>query len=135
MVKKVLRSAEKFSEPFPLLPLPLYPSPITAMAQVHPAAKGVRQKELGEKRDEISDRSIRKKWPKSDRKGPENEKAIKLLLPTSFCGTLTSSSLSNSFQKKSEPFAIGPVQFSWPRGVAENWFTKPGFWEHFVSFS
>ena len=34
-----------------------------------------------------------------------------------------------------EPFAIGPVQFSWPRGVAENWFTKPGFWEHFVSFS
>ena len=29
---------------------------------------------------------------------------------------------------------IGPVQFSWPRGVAENWFTKPGFWEHFVSF-
>ena len=34
----------------------------------------------------------------------------------------------------SEPFAIGPVQFSWPRGVAENWFTKPGFWEQFVSF-
>ena len=28
MVKKVLRSAEKFSEPFPLSPLPLYyPSP------------------------------------------------------------------------------------------------------------
>ena len=34
----------------------------------------------------------------------------------------------------SEPFAIGPVQFSWPRGVAENWFTKPKFWEDFVSF-
>ena len=30
MVKKVLRSAEKFSEPFPLSPLPLYPSPIQA---------------------------------------------------------------------------------------------------------
>ena len=28
MVKKVLRSAEKFSEPFPLSPLPLYLSPI-----------------------------------------------------------------------------------------------------------
>ena len=27
MVKKVLRSAEKFSESFPLSPLPLYPSP------------------------------------------------------------------------------------------------------------
>ena len=27
MVKKVLRSAEKFSQPFPLSPLPLYPSP------------------------------------------------------------------------------------------------------------
>ena len=27
MLKKVLRSAEKFSEPFPLSPLPLYPSP------------------------------------------------------------------------------------------------------------
>ena len=27
----------------------------------------------------------------------------------------------------SEPFALGPVQFSWPCGVAENWFTKPGF--------
>ena len=36
----------------------------------------------------------------------------------------------------SEPFAMGPVQFrfSWPRGAAENRFTKPGFWEHFVSF-
>ena len=34
----------------------------------------------------------------------------------------------------SEPFAIGPVQFRWPRGVAENSFTKPGFWEHFVGF-
>ena len=30
-------------------------------------------------------------------------------------------------EHKSEPFAIGPVQFSWPRGVAENWFTKPDF--------
>ena len=28
MVKKVLRSAEKFSKPFPLFSLPLYPSPI-----------------------------------------------------------------------------------------------------------
>ena len=26
------------------------------------------------------------------------------------------------------------VQFSWPRGVAENWFTKPGFWEKYVDF-
>ena len=34
----------------------------------------------------------------------------------------------------SEPFAMRPVQFSWPRRVAENWLTKPGFGEHFVSF-
>ena len=27
----------------------------------------------------------------------------------------------------SELFTMGPVQFSWPRGVAENSFTKPGF--------
>ena len=36
--------------------------------------------------------------------------------------------------KLSELFAMGPVQFRWPRGVAENSFTKPGFWEHFVDF-
>ena len=35
----------------------------------------------------------------------------------------------------SELFAMGPVQFSWPRGGAENSFTKPGFWEYFVDFS
>ena len=40
-----------------------------------------------------------------------------------------------SSPKQSETFAIGSVQFSWPRGAAENRFTKPGFWEHFVSFS
>ena len=34
----------------------------------------------------------------------------------------------------SELFAMGPVQFSWPRRVAENLFTKPGFWEHVVDF-
>ena len=34
----------------------------------------------------------------------------------------------------SEPFAMGPVQFRRLRGVAENWFTQPGFWEHSVSF-
>ena len=34
----------------------------------------------------------------------------------------------------SELFAMGPVQFSWPRGVAENSFTKPGFREYFVDF-
>ena len=33
----------------------------------------------------------------------------------------------------SEPFAIGPVQFSWPRRVAENWFTKPGFFGSILS--
>ena len=27
------------------------------------------------------------------------------------------------------------VQLSWLRGVAENWFTKPGFCEYFVGFS
>ena len=37
-------------------------------------------------------------------------------------------------QDFSKLFAMGPVQFSWPRGVAENVFTKPGFWEHFVDF-
>ena len=37
-------------------------------------------------------------------------------------------------RKNSELFAIGPVQCSWPCGVAENWFTKPGFWEYFVGF-
>ena len=36
---------------------------------------------------------------------------------------------------ESELSAMGPVQFRWPRGVAEKWFTKPGSWEHFVSFS
>ena len=35
----------------------------------------------------------------------------------------------------SELFALGPVQFSRPRGVAENCFIKPGFWEHFVDNS
>ena len=35
----------------------------------------------------------------------------------------------------SELSAMGPVQFSRPRGVAEKSFTKPGFWEHFVDFS
>ena len=54
-------------------------------------------------------------------------------------GRFTSwTSTGNSQLRKgasSEPFAIGPVQFSWPRRVAENWFTKPGFWDHFVSFS
>ena len=35
---------------------------------------------------------------------------------------------------QSELFAMGPVQFSQPRGVTENWFTKPGFWENFVCF-
>ena len=29
---------------------------------------------------------------------------------------------------------MGPVQFRRSRGVAENWFTKPGFWEHSVNF-
>ena len=38
-------------------------------------------------------------------------------------------------QWKSELFAMGPVQFSRPRGVAETSFTKSGFWEHFVDFS
>ena len=33
-----------------------------------------------------------------------------------------------------ELFAMGPAQFSWPRGVAENSFTKPGFWELFCRF-
>ena len=37
--------------------------------------------------------------------------------------------------RNSEPFALGPVRFRWPRGAAENWFTKPWFWEHFVSLS
>ena len=36
-------------------------------------------------------------------------------------------------RKRSELFAMRPVQFSPPRGVAENSFTKPGFGEHFVS--
>ena len=42
--------------------------------------------------------------------------------------------LSESSGLHSELFAIGPVQFSWPRGGAENWFTKLGFWEDFVHF-
>ena len=33
-----------------------------------------------------------------------------------------------------EPFAMGAVEFSWPRGAAKTWFTKPGFWEYFVGF-
>ena len=48
--------------------------------------------------------------------------------------------LSNRFPHlshilESELFAIGPVQCSWPRGVAVDWFTKPGFWEHLVALS
>ena len=35
----------------------------------------------------------------------------------------------------SELFAMGPVQLRCPCGVAENSFTKPGFWEHLVDFS
>ena len=38
------------------------------------------------------------------------------------------------FSPLSELFAMGPVQFSWPRGVTENSFTKPGFWEGCVGF-
>ena len=37
--------------------------------------------------------------------------------------------------EKSELFAMGPVQFSWPRGVAESSFTKQGFGDNFVDFS
>ena len=48
-------------------------------------------------------------------------------------GVLTTWQATNA--PVSEPFAIGPVQFNWPRGVAENWFTEPGFWEQFVSLS
>ena len=32
-------------------------------------------------------------------------------------------------------FPIGPVQFCWPAEWPKNWFTRPGFWEHLVSFS
>ena len=49
--------------------------------------------------------------------------------------TFLTPSLLISDDLPSEPFAIGPVQFSRPRGAAENWFAKLGFWEHFVSFS
>ena len=38
-------------------------------------------------------------------------------------------------REDSELFVMGPVQFSWPRGAAENSWTKPGFWEQFVDFS
>ena len=36
--------------------------------------------------------------------------------------------------ENSEPFAMGPVQFRRPRKVAENWSTKPKFWEPSVIF-
>ena len=39
-----------------------------------------------------------------------------------------------SSEKGSEPFAVGPVQFGWPCGVAENGFAKPEFGEHFADF-
>ena len=39
----------------------------------------------------------------------------------------------DNFQKL-ELFAMGPVQLSLPRGVAEILFTKLDFGEHFVSF-
>ena len=42
---------------------------------------------------------------------------------------------SAAYECLSGLFAMGPVQFSCPRGVAENSFTKPGFWEHFVDFT
>ena len=58
---------------------------------------------------------------------PDKPQTQKYYLPKINC-------LKIILKQLSEPFAIGPVQFSWPRGAAGNWFTKPGFWEHFVSF-
>ena len=55
----------------------------------HPAAKGVRQKEFGKKSDEKSDRSIRKSDQKVTERVPKTKKMIEVLLPTSFCGTLS----------------------------------------------
>ena len=51
--------------------------------KIHPAAKGVRQKESGKKSDEKKWQKRQKKWPKSDRKRPENEKKWS----NSFCRT------------------------------------------------
>ena len=50
--------------------------------------KGVRQKEFGKKRDEKSDRSIRKSDQKVTERVPKTKKVIELLLPTTFGGTL-----------------------------------------------
>ena len=47
----------------------------------------------------------------------------------------TLKNLQRATVESQEPSAMGPVQFRRPRGVAENWFTKPGFGEHSVDFS
>ena len=54
----------------------------------NPVAKGVRQKEFGKKRDEKSDRSIRKSDQKVTKRVPKTKEVIELLLPHLFCGTL-----------------------------------------------
>ena len=54
-----------------------------------PAAEGVRQKEFGRKvTKKVTEASekVTEKWPKASRK---RKKVIELLLPHSFCGTLT----------------------------------------------
>ena len=40
--------------------------------------------------------------------------------------------LQNPVEKASNQLAMGSVQFSWPRRVAEGWFTKASCWEHFA---
>ena len=70
-----------------------------------------------------------------------NETKFSVKFPQNFCKLSAKTPFANDpkselLRKVYFRFARGPVQFSWPRGVAENWFTsKPGFWEHFGNLS
>ena len=75
-----------------------YPTSRDTLA--HPAAKGVRQKEFGKKvtkKVTKASEKVTEKWPKVSRK---RKKVIELLLPHSFCGTLTGAREPPQFWKK-----------------------------------
>ena len=81
---------------------------LAVSAVVHPAAKGVRQKEFGKKvTKKVTEASekVTEKWPKASRK---RKKVIELLLPHSFCGTLS----CGGFSRDGYPLKLNPP-FPW----------------------
>ena len=61
-----------------------FPAPKFENSEPHPAAKGVRQKELGKK----VTKKVTEASEKVTESVPKTKKVIELLLPRSFCGTL-----------------------------------------------